>query len=376
MIDSLHPVRVLVVDDSAFMRTALRRMIESDPALRVIDTACDGVEAVQKANALRPDVITMDVEMPRMSGLDALSKIMETAPCPVIMVSSLTRAHAEATIEALSRGAYDFLSKDLSYASLEIVRIKNDLVAKCRAAALHKRGIRSAPCLQRTAVSSRSLLPLPLHMPAKAARHFPAPSVICLGTSTGGPKALQQILPMLPENLAAPLVIVQHMPPGFTGPFARRLDSLCQLHVKESEPNEPLIPGTVYIARAGEQLRVLRRVSGAFAHMSLVPTNTPHIPSVDILMLSAADQFGEKAMGVILTGMGNDGQHGISAIYHAGGYTIGEDESTCTVYGMPRACAEAQVLHNVLPLDAIPSEILRVAGSASTAALGKEAAIL
>jgi len=140
MPDSItHPVRVLVVDDSAFMRTALRRMIESDPALQVIDTASDGVDGVQKAIQLRPDVITMDVEMPRMSGLDALSKIMEFAPCPVIMVSSLTKAHAEATIEALSRGAYDFLSKDLSYASLDIVRIKDDLVAKCKSAAVQKR---------------------------------------------------------------------------------------------------------------------------------------------------------------------------------------------------------------------------------------------
>jgi two-component system chemotaxis response regulator CheB len=351
---SANPVRVLVVDDSAFMRTALRRMIESDPALRVVDTANDGVEGVQKAIQLRPDVITMDVEMPRMTGLDALSKIMEAAPCPVIMVSSLTRAHAEATLEALSRGAYDFLSKDLSYASLDIVRIKDDLIAKCKAAATsHRRRpppLRAAPPVGRVAPPS--------------ARRFPAPRLVCIGTSTGGPKALQRILPMLPANLAVPVVIVQHMPPGFTGPFARRLDTLCQLRVKESEPNEPLLPGFIYIARAGEQLRVLRRPGGVFAHMSLVPTNTPHIPSVDILMLSAADQFAQHAMGVILTGMGSDGQQGISAIYRAGGYTLGEDAATCTVYGMPRACAEAGVLHTVLALDAIPGDIVRIVEAA------------
>jgi two-component system chemotaxis response regulator CheB len=344
-----NPIRVLVVDDSAFMRTALRRMIESDPALLVIDTANDGVDGVQKAVQLRPDVITMDVEMPRMSGLDALSKIMELAPCPVIMVSSLTTAHAEATIEALSRGAYDFLSKDLSYASLDIVRIKDDLVAKCKAAASQKR--RPAQPFQ--------VLPS-LKIAPRSPLRFPAPKIVCVGTSTGGPKALQRILPMLPANLCVPIIIVQHMPPGFTGPFARRMDSLCLVRVKESEPNEPLLPGVVYIGRAGQQIRVLRRGASPFAHMSSVPTNTPHIPSVDILMLSAADQFAQEVMGVILTGMGCDGQHGMSAIYRAGGYTLGEDERTCIVYGMPRACAESGILHNVLPLDAVPGEIVRI----------------
>jgi two-component system chemotaxis response regulator CheB len=359
-----NSVRVLVVDDSAFMRTALRRMIESDPSLQVVGTANDGVEGVQQAIHLRPDVITMDVEMPRMSGLDALSKIMELAPCPVIMVSSLTRVHAEATIEALSRGAYDFLSKDLSFASVDIMRLKDDLVAKCKAAG-HRRLIappRAAPAIVATAPRSN--------------RVFPAPKIVCIGTSTGGPKALQRILPMLPASLAAPVVIVQHMPPGFTGPFARRLDSLCQLHVKESEPNEPLLPGVIYIGAAGQQFRVLRRSASAYAHMSLVPVDTPHIPSVDILMLSAADQFAQLAMGVILTGMGADGQHGMAAIYRAGGYTVGEDESTCIVYGMPRACAESGILHNVVGLDSIPGEIVRLvtsgvtSGGASGAASG------
>ncbi|MGC2210617.1 MAG: chemotaxis response regulator protein-glutamate methylesterase [Candidatus Korobacteraceae bacterium] len=357
---SANPIRVLVVDDSAFMRTALRRMIESDPALRVIDTACDGQEGVQKALHLRPDVITMDVEMPRMSGLDALSKIMEAAPCPVIMVSSLTRAHADATLEALSRGAYDFLSKDLSYASLDIVRIKDDLIAKCKAAVTRQR---RPPQAQRIAPPVRESI---YKAAARSARRFAVPRLVCLGTSTGGPKALQRILPLLPADLAVPVAIVQHMPPGFTGPFARRLDSLCKMRVKESEPNEPLLPGVIYIARAGEQLRVLRRITGACAHMSLVPTNTLHIPSVDVLMHSAAEQFGQHVMGVILTGMGCDGQQGMSAIYRAGGYTLGEDEATCTVYGMPRACAEAGILHNVLGLDAIPGEIVRMVENAGS----------
>jgi two-component system chemotaxis response regulator CheB len=170
---------------------------------------------------------------------------------------------------------------------------------------------------------------------------------------------------MLPADLSVPIVIVQHMPPGFTGPFATRLDSLCPIHVKESEPNEPLLGGVVYIGRAGQQLRVLRRGTSPFAHVSNIPTNTPHIPSVDILMLSAADQFDQLAMGIILTGMGADGQRGMAAIYRAGGYTLGEDERTCTVYGMPRACAESGILHNVLPLDAVPSEIVRLVQNAT-----------
>lgn len=362
MQDFHGPAKILVVDDSAFMRTALRRMIESDPSLKVIDTASDGVEGVEKAVKLRPDVITMDVEMPRMTGLDALSKIMEQAPCPVIMVSSLTKAHAEATIEALSRGAYDFLSKDLSFASLDIVRIKDDLVAKCKAAAIHHR--RTQRPRTPLTTTPRPVAATPHHAPMR----FPTPAVVCLGTSTGGPKALQRILPMLPGTLSVPIVIVQHMPPGFTGPFARRLDTLCPLHVKESEPNEPLKAGTIYIARAGEQFRVLRRGNSSFSHMSMIPNDTPHIPSVDIMMLSAADQFGSLALGVILTGMGNDGQRGMTAIHQAGGYTIGEDESTCTVYGMPRACAEAGILHTVLPLESIPNEVARACGNHQTAA--------
>lgn len=352
MEDRAQPVRVMVVDDSAFMRTALRRMIESDPAMRVIDFAVDGVEAVEKAVRLRPDVITMDVEMPRMTGLEALSRIMQAAPCPVIMVSSLTRAHAEATIEALSRGAYDFLSKDLSYASLNIVRIKDELVTKCRAAA---------------AQSRRRRLPMPMPAPPAAAvrtthrssRCATTPKIVCVGTSTGGPKALQRILPMLPPSFPVPIVIVQHMPPGFTDPFARRLNALCANRVKESEPNEPLMAGVIYIARAGQHLQVMRRGGAPTAHMSATPADTAHIPSVDVMMLSAAAEFGAHTMGVILTGMGNDGQQGMTAIYRAGGYTVGEDEPSCTVYGMPRACAEAGVINTVLPLDGIPGEMAR-----------------
>jgi two-component system chemotaxis response regulator CheB len=345
---TLNPIRVLVVDDSAFMRTALRRMIESDPALQVIATAADGVEGCQKAEELRPDVITMDIEMPRMTGLEALSRIMESVPCPVIMVSSLTHAHAEATIEALSRGAYDFLSKDLSYASLDIVRIKTDLVAKCKAAAgarrRHSSPVRIAP---------------PPRLPLQTSHGFVAPRIVCIGTSTGGPKALQRILPMLPSKLPAPVAIVQHMPPGFTAPFARRLDSLCSIHVKECEPNEELLPSVIYIAPAGQHLRVVRRGSGIYASLSLSPADLPHIPSVDVLMLSAAEQFGRQAMGVIMTGMGNDGEQGMTAIHRAHGYTVGEDEESCSVYGMPKACADSGVLASVLPLDAIPSEIER-----------------
>jgi len=343
-------IQVLVADDSAFMRTALTRMIESDPGLRVGGTAQTGQEALDKIPRLNPDVVTLDVEMPGINGLETLRHIMKEFPRPVIMVSSLTQEGAETTLEALSIGAFDYLPKQSSFVSLDIVKIREELIAKIKAAAgSHRR--RRPPTPSQTMPPAAPLRQVPNHPPA---------SLVALGTSTGGPKALQEILPLLPADLSVPVVIVQHMPPGFTGPFARRLNNLCKVEVREAQADEQLKPGVVYIAPAGKHMTVHRQAtSRAIVRLSHLPENTLHMPSVDVMMLSVAEAFHSLAMGVIMTGMGADGAKGMQAIAREGGVTVGQDEASCTVYGMPRACAESGILQRVVSLQQIPQQILQ-----------------
>jgi len=318
--------------------------------MRVIGTAQTGEEALEKTTSLLPDVVTLDVEMPRLNGLETLKRIMRDSPRPVIMVSSLTREGADTTSEALDCGAFDYLPKQSSYASLDIVKIREDLVSKIRAAAESRR-----PRTRRIAPPAVSQLPV---------HSFQlAPSVVALGTSTGGPKALQEILPMFPVDLPVPVLVLQHMPVGFTGPFAKRLDNLCKVTVREATANELGEPGNVYIAPAGQQMIVNRRsLSKVEIQPSSTPPNTPHIPSVDVMMHSIASVYGGLAMGVIMTGMGADGALGMEAIRKAGGMTVGQDEASCTVYGMPRTCAEIGILRRVVPLQQIPTQVLQAAG--------------
>jgi two-component system chemotaxis response regulator CheB len=348
---SVSPITVLIADDSAFMRTALRRMIESDPDLKVVDTAQNGLDAIEKAARLNPDVITMDIEMPRLDGLGALKRLMGENPKPVIMISSLTQEGAEATMEAFDLGAFDCIPKQLSYASLDILEIRDQLVARIKAAAV-------SPVARRKRIQNSSPLPPPPVLKRQAPATF-FPQLIAIGTSTGGPKALQDILPRLPADLPVGIVIVQHMPPGFTGPFARRLDSLSAIKVTEATNEENVEPGRALLAPATWHMTLFRRTAAQLAvRLSKTPENTLHRPSVDVMMLSAAEVCGAHTMGVILTGMGSDGAQGMKAIAEKGGYTIGQDESSCAVYGMPRSCAEMGILNRVLPLGQIPGEIV------------------
>jgi two-component system, chemotaxis family, protein-glutamate methylesterase/glutaminase len=355
--DNARPITVLVADDSAFMRTAITRMVESDAGMRVIGTAEDGLLAVERVAELQPDVVTLDVEMPRLNGLEALRRIMKENPRPVIMVSSLTQEGAEATLEALDIGAFDYLSKSQSFASLDIVKIRDDLVAKIKAAAESCRYRARVARVTRTTQASER-------------QDFQAtPSIICLGTSTGGPKALQQILPMLPADLPVGILIVQHMPPGFTAPFARRLDHLCAISVCEAKAEDRVQPGVAYIAPAGSHMTVQRQGPTSLIRISQSPENTLHRPSVDVMMLSAAEAFHGLAMGVIMTGMGSDGALGMQAIARCGGLTVGQDEASCAVYGMPRVCAEWGVLRRVVPLQEIPRQVLQAIGYRARAAV-------
>jgi two-component system, chemotaxis family, protein-glutamate methylesterase/glutaminase len=344
-------IRVMVVDDSSFMRIALTRIIQSDTQLEVVGCAQDGIQALKMMADLDPDVVTLDIEMPRMNGLATLRKMMAEAPRPVIMVSSLTQEGAQMTFDALDYGAFDYIPKQLGSKALDVSHIRRDLIEKVKAAAASRGQIRfvqpaivSVPALREPRV-----------------RHEPVvmPAVICIGCSTGGPRALQHILPALPAHLPVGIVVVQHMPQGFTAPFASRLDEMCSVHVKEAEADDWAEPGVVLIAPAGWHITLYRRTQARYAvRLMKIPSDTLHMPSADVLMLSAADVLRQRAMGVILTGMGNDGEAGMKAIHAAGGYTVAQDEATSAVYGMPRACAAAGAVKKVVALPEIADEIV------------------
>ena len=345
-------VRVLIVDDSAFMRTALDRMISLDPDLLVVGTAASGNEALQKIVPLNPDVITLDVEMPGLNGIETVRRIMAEFPRPVIMVSSLTMQNAEITFDALAAGAFDYVPKQLSSTSLDILHIRDDLVCKIKAAAESRR---SRDQLNLSRKPPRRELPRRNAFPSAAA-------IVALGVSTGGPKALEEILPHLPADLPIPVLIVQHMPVGFTAPLAERLNKLCRAAICQASHGEIIRPGVVYLAPAGSHMTVNRSSNlRTLICLSDKPERQLHVPSADVMMQSVASAFHSEAMGIILTGMGSDGAEGMKAIHREGGLTVGQDEASCAVYGMPRVCAEMRILDRVVPLSQIPREILRAA---------------
>lgn len=350
-----QPVRVLVVDDSAFMRIALSGMIASEIGFEVAGTACSGAEALSKVAVLDPDVVTLDLEMPGLDGLETLRRIMARFPRPVIIVSAATEKDAEVTFNALSAGAFDYVPKRLSSTSLDVLHLRDDLISK----------IRDAVCSRNSSPDVDFSRKPPQSLSARPGSADVVPSIVAVGSSTGGPKALQEILPLLPRDLAVPVLIVQHMPPGFTAPFAQRLNHLCSVTVQEAMHRDPVLPGVVYIAPAGMHMTV-ERSSGstrsqtrAFLWLDTQPQGCLHIPSVDIMMKSVADSFGPLAMGVILTGMGSDGAEGMKAIHRQGGLTVGQDQATSTVYGMPRACAEMGILDRIVPISQIPDQIMQ-----------------
>jgi len=349
-------VRVLVVDDSAFMRNALGRMLSSDPAIAVIGTARDGAEAVEKVRALRPDVVTMDVEMPVMDGLAALRRIMAESPVPVIMVSSLTVEGARVTLDALDLGAVDFVPKNLGEASVNVLKIRDALVEKVKAAGTCKAAALAA---LRAATPRGAVPPLAHRTGSGVRRAIRQAAVVVVGASTGGPRALQEVVGSLPPDLPVPVLVIQHMPAAFTGPFAERLAQVSKIRVKEAEEKEVLRPATVFVAPGRGHLSLVR-VGGGHAAVAVSRDRADLIyrPSVDLAMCSVAEHYPGRALGVILTGMGNDGCRGMERIRSTGGRTIAQDERTCVVYGMPRAVVEAGLADKVLPLHEIAQEIV------------------
>jgi two-component system chemotaxis response regulator CheB len=336
-------IRVLVVDDSAFVRKALSRMLGDAPDIEVVGTAVDGQDGLEKAMSLRPSVITLDVKMPRVDGLEALRRIMSECPTPVLLLSSLTSEGADVTLRGLELGALDFVDKSSVQGHMNLLGLADELRAKVRALA----GSQRRPPTVRAAPRSADA-------PAEQGRA----QAVVIGTSTGGPAALQAIIPRLPPSLAAPVLIVQHMPVGFTRSLADRLDQKSALVVREARDGEPPQPGRVLIAPAGRHLK-LRRVQGEpRLWLDNEPESALHRPSVDVLMQSAARVYGSGALGIVLTGMGSDGVEGLRAIKLAGGRTLAQSEDSCVIFGMPKAALEAGVVHRAVPLERVADEIL------------------
>jgi len=348
----MRKIRVLVVDDSAFMRKALTRMLSSDPMIHVVDTASDGQDGYEKTRSLKPDVVTLDVKMPGMDGLSALSKIMRDCPVPVLMLSSLTTEGGEITLKALDFGALDFIDKSSAHSAMDILSIAGELITKVKALA----GVD----MERV-IKSRTRPPSPAVRPAereiKPARSSHMEAVL-IGSSTGGPPALQQILSVLPAELPVGVLVVQHMPKGFTASLAARLDGLSGMNVSEAVDGDRVAPGGCLIAPSGLHMTVHRGKRGLFVRLSEEPEGMLHRPSVDVLMESAAKTIGKGSLGVLLTGMGSDGAQGMKALFDAKGRTIAQDEKTSVVYGMPRVAVQLGAVHRSLPLGSIPWAIM------------------
>ncbi len=369
-------IRVLVVDDSAFMRKALSMMLESDPQIKVVGTARDGQEGCEKVKSLKPDLVTMDIEMPRMDGLTALKNIMDENPTPVMMLSSLTTDGAGATLDALDLGAVDFIPKELSYVSLDIVKIKEGLLKKIKDIARRKhvlmarhkqsaafRKAKGADKQMRTDIQAfgarskqaTSARPSVRKIIRKRNHHV---DIIAIGSSTGGPPALQAVITKLPRNLPVGIVIAQHMPPMFTKSLADRLNGLSQISVKEAEHGETVEAGCVYIAPGGRHLTLKKFAARSRIVISDQPESTLYKPCVDVMVNSVADIYGKSTLGVILTGMGNNGVVGMKKVNSMGGKIIAQNEDSCIVYGMPRAVIEAKIVDHVSAIENVYSEIV------------------
>jgi len=350
-------IRLLVVDDSAFMRKAIENMVKKDPEIQIVGTARNGTEAVAQVKSLKPDVMTLDIEMPQMDGLTALEKIMAENPLPVIMVSSLTTEGADATLKALDLGAVDFIPKDKSFASFGVMKIEDQLIAKIKGFA-KKRTFFRKPLLAKTAAKTKAAAPSPSAAKKSAPKITSKKKLVIIGTSTGGPQSLQKVIPMLPADLGVPILIVQHMPPNFTRSLAQRLNSLSKLTVLEAQGKEQLEPNHVYIAKGGSHLKLKKVGANYYTDVTNEPSNTLHIPSVDVTSQSVAESIGRDALGVIMTGMGSDGAKGMQLMKLKGSSIIAQDEESCIVYGMPRAVIDAGFNDEVVPLTDIYQRIL------------------
>jgi len=341
-----QPVRVLVVDDSAYVRKIVTEILSRNPSIHVVGTARDGQEAFEQVEKLRPDVVTCDLIMPGVDGVQFIQRQMAIRPLPIVIVS-IAAESSERVLAALDAGAIDFVQKPTALATDKILDLSEDLVAKVKMAAqapiarLHREpGAPQVGLASHTAVFKNAF------------------DIIVIGVSTGGPQALKRIVPLLPVDFPVPIAIVMHMPVGYTEAYARRLDELSALAVVEVREGTELRPGVVWLAPAGRHLLLDRSDGKVVARLDLRPLDMPHRPSVDILFQSAADVFGERVLGVVMTGMGGDGTQGAAWIKARGGSILTEAEETCVVYGMPRSVVEAGLSDASVTLDRMAQAVL------------------
>ncbi|MBS3798829.1 chemotaxis response regulator protein-glutamate methylesterase [Pseudoalteromonas sp. BDTF-M6] len=392
------PVKVLIVDDSSFFRRRVSEILAADSDIEVIDTAVNGADAVTKAAALRPDVITMDVEMPVLDGISAVKQIMAKTPTPILMFSSLTREGASATLDALDAGALDFLPKkfediarnnDEAVAVLQrkvkelgrrrLMRWRRPPLATTASASATATATSTATTALRSGARSGSA-PAPAVTAQPKVQNEPGLSphprptsyratgknyrLVVIGTSTGGPVALQSILTQLPRNFSLPILLVQHMPSAFTPAFAQRLNNLCNIEVKEAEQGDMLKPGTAYLAPGGQQMMFDPRATSP--RLKVFADDNPRItykPSVDVTFASSAKQFGGDVLAIVLTGMGADGREGARMLKQYGARVWAQDEESCVVYGMPQAIVSAGLHDHQLALEDVASHLIKEVGN-------------
>jgi two-component system chemotaxis response regulator CheB len=343
------PVRVLVVDDSALMRKLIPQIIERDTGIQVVGTAMDGEFALKKMDELKPDVVTLDLDMPRMDGMETLRLIVRHHKVPVIIVSAHTTQGASATFKALASGAFDFVAKPKDAASAHMDEISKELIGKIKVAS--QSGIPQG-------ANPAMVLSEPKRATKPSAKPKRAPSkVVAIGISTGGPNALQYVLSQLPGDFPGSILVVQHMPEGFTELFARRLDECCAIDVKEAQSGDLLVAGRALICPGNRHMKVKRMPLGDIIVLSDEDRVNGHRPSVDVLFRSVAQEFGNNSLAVIMTGMGEDGAEGMNAIKRAGGMTVAQSEDSCVVFGMPKAAIERGYAIRVVPLDAMANTL-------------------
>ncbi len=340
----MMPVRVLVVDDSALMRKLIPQILQTDSLIQVVGTAMDGNFGLKKIEELQPQVVTLDLEMPGMGGLDMLKEIMRRHRIPVIVVSSHSTQGASVTLQALALGAFDFVAKP-NDVSARMPQIAAELIGKIKAAAQSRVRVRPV------ADTSRAGQKAPLD-----AKKTPT-KVIAIGVSTGGPQALQYVFSQLPADFPGTIMVVQHMPEGFTEMFARRLDEICAIRIKEAQSGDVLLAGRALICPGSRHLKVKRLPLGDVAVLSDEPRVNGHRPSADVLFKSLAEEFGPKGLAVLMTGMGDDGAQGLGAVKAAGGMTIAQNEESCVVYGMPKAAIDRGFAIRVVGLDVLANTL-------------------